>query len=211
MPKETMNPRERWLAVLTRRLPDRTPLDYWATEEFNARLLSYLGEADLRTALQKLHVDFVVTATPRYVGPAHARRDRCLRLPLSEDRLRHRHLRRVHIPPAGAIQLGGGDRAQLPLARAGLVGLQRRYQSRSRGWEDYPIRGGGSEPFLTYKSLRGQEQAFMDLVLHPDIVHYCLDKLFGLAYAEHAAHLRADPGTGAPELCGGGHGRAGQA
>ena len=69
MPKETMNPRERWLAVLTRRLPDRTPLDYWATEEFNARLLSYLGEADLRTALQKLHVDFVVTATPRYVGP----------------------------------------------------------------------------------------------------------------------------------------------
>jgi uroporphyrinogen decarboxylase len=50
------------------------------------------------------------------------------------------------------------------------------------GREDYPIRGGGSEPFLTYKDLRGQEQAFMDLVLHPEIVHYCLDKLFDLAY-----------------------------
>ena len=40
----------------------------------------------------------------------------------------------------------------------------------------------GSEPFLIYKSLRGQEQAFIDLIQHPDIVHYCLDKLFDLAY-----------------------------
>ncbi len=50
------------------------------------------------------------------------------------------------------------------------------------GNEQYPIRGGGSEPFLTYKKLRGQEQAFMDLILHPEIVHYCLDKLFHLCY-----------------------------
>jgi uroporphyrinogen decarboxylase len=44
------------------------------------------------------------------------------------------------------------------------------------------VRGGGSEPFLTYKKLRGQEQAFLDLVLFPDIVHYCLDKLFDFCY-----------------------------
>jgi uroporphyrinogen decarboxylase len=51
-----------------------------------------------------------------------------------------------------------------------------------RGREAYPICAGGSEPFLTYKSLRGQERAFMDLIEHPNIVHYCLDKLFDLAY-----------------------------
>jgi uroporphyrinogen decarboxylase len=50
------------------------------------------------------------------------------------------------------------------------------------GKEAYPIRGGGSEPFLIYKNLRGQEQALMDLVLYPEIVHYCLDRLFDLAY-----------------------------
>ena len=39
-----------------------------------------------------------------------------------------------------------------------------------------------SEPFLVYKSLRGQWQGYVDLIRHPDIVHYCLDKLFDLAY-----------------------------
>ena len=51
-----------------------------------------------------------------------------------------------------------------------------------QGKEHFPIRGGGSEPFLTYKQLRGQEQAFMDLVLNPEMVHYCLDKLFEFCY-----------------------------
>ena len=50
------------------------------------------------------------------------------------------------------------------------------------GREDRPVRGGGSEPFLVYKELRGQEQAFMDLVLNPEIVHYCLDRLFDFCY-----------------------------
>jgi uroporphyrinogen decarboxylase len=51
-----------------------------------------------------------------------------------------------------------------------------------KGFEDYPIRGGGSEPFLIYKDLRGQEQGMIDLVLNPDMVEYCLEKLFDLAY-----------------------------
>ncbi|MEM3859052.1 MAG: hypothetical protein QW478_06555 [Candidatus Micrarchaeaceae archaeon] len=41
---------------------------------------------------------------------------------------------------------------------------------------------GGSEPFLTYKDLRGDKQAFMDLMLNPEIVEYCLDKLFDFRY-----------------------------
>ena len=62
------------------------------------------------------------------------------------------------------------------------------------GWEDYPIQGGGSEPFLIYKNLRGQEQAMMDLVEHPEIVHYCLDKLFDLAYTDTQRILETIPG-----------------
>lgn len=50
------------------------------------------------------------------------------------------------------------------------------------GLEMYPVRGGGSEPFLIYKNLRGQERAFMDLIENPELVHYCLDRLFALAY-----------------------------
>jgi uroporphyrinogen decarboxylase len=33
-----------------------------------------------------------------------------------------------------------------------------------------------------YKYLRGDEQAFIDLALNPEITHYILDRLFGLAY-----------------------------
>ena len=43
MPKETMTPRERWLAVLERQTPDRVPMDYWTTEEARAKLLRHLG------------------------------------------------------------------------------------------------------------------------------------------------------------------------
>lgn len=58
----------------------------------------------------------------------------------------------------------------------------------------YPIRGGGSEPFLIYKNLRGQEQALIDLVLNPEIVHYCLDKLFDLAYQDTVRIYEPIPG-----------------
>jgi uroporphyrinogen decarboxylase len=51
-----------------------------------------------------------------------------------------------------------------------------------KGRERYPIQGGGSEPFLVYKNLRGMEQAYMDLVVYPELVHYCLDKLFDFCY-----------------------------
>jgi len=63
-----------------------------------------------------------------------------------------------------------------------------------RGKEMYPIRGGGSEPFLTYKYLRGQEQAFVDLIEHPDIVHYGLGKLFDLAYENTVRIYEQVPG-----------------
>ena len=81
----------------------------------------------------------------------------------------------------------------LSLAEPGLVGLRHARGGRLEGWEDYPVQGGGSEPFLIYKNLRGQEQAFMDLIENPEIVHYCLDKLFGLAYENTRRIYETDP------------------
>ena len=47
---------------------------------------------------------------------------------------------------------------------------------------DRPVAGGSCEPFLQYCNLRGMERAFMDLVENPEIVNYCLDKLFEISY-----------------------------
>ena len=208
MPKETMTPRERWLAVLSRQTPDRVPMDYWATPEMTARLIRHMGfsrkseaalVADMSVAtvdaglmkpqshmvaselLKALHVDFAVAVAPRYVGP-----------PTPAD-----------IDVFGClfqnVSYGSGAYAECvyhPLAGYDSVEeIEDQYAwpdldwwdystlaEQIRGFEEYPVRGGGSEPFLIYCRLRGMEQAMMDLVLNSDIVHYCLDKLFDLCY-----------------------------
>jgi uroporphyrinogen decarboxylase len=176
-----MTPRERWLAVLRREPPDRVPMDYWATAEATQKLMQYLGCASTQALYQQLHIDAVVSVGPRYVGPP---------IPAGEDLFGCR---------TRNVDYGTGVYAECiyhPLATyTSVEELERSYQWPRPDWYDYspipeqiagkekyPIRGGGSEPFLIYKNLRGQEQALMDLVLHPEIVHYCLDKLFDLAY-----------------------------
>ncbi len=182
MPKESMNAKERWQAVFEGRLPDRVPMDYWATGEANEKLMAYMGVGSIREAWDKLHIDYVVHVGPRYVGP---------KLPPNTDVYGIKH---------ESIDYGTGEYSEVannPLAQYSSVEeIEANYTWPSKDWysydhipeqikgqEDHPIRGGGSEPFLVYKSLRGQEQAFIDLIENPEIVHYCLDKLFDLAYA----------------------------
>ncbi|MCK4759501.1 MAG: uroporphyrinogen-III decarboxylase-like protein, partial [Candidatus Aminicenantes bacterium] len=69
MRKETMTPRERWMAVLNRQKPDRVPMDYWATPEATEKIIAHLGCSSEREMLEKLHVDFVVEVKPAYMGP----------------------------------------------------------------------------------------------------------------------------------------------
>jgi len=187
-----MSPRERWLAVLQRRTPDRVPMDYWATGEATTKLLQHLG-CDYATMLQRLHIDPPLTVGPKYVGPPP---------PAGADiwGIRHRKI---------AYGTGMYDEPEnAPLARYNSVAaIEANYRWPQADWYDYskipdqikgqehrPIRGGGSEPFLMYCRLRGLEQAFMDLVAEPEIVDYCLDKLFGLAYEQTRRIYETIPG-----------------
>jgi uroporphyrinogen decarboxylase len=188
-----MTPRERWLAVLRRQRPDRVPMDYWTTGEAKDKLMRHLGVAGDKALYERLHIDRVIGVGPRYVGP---------KLPpdVNEFGIRHR-----------LADYGTGTYSEIafsPLAQYNSVAeIEANYRWPSPDWydysgipdqivgfEEYPIRGGGSEPFLIYKSLRGQEQAFMDLALNPEIVHYCLDKLFDLAYQSTVRTYEAIPG-----------------
>ena len=181
MTEDEMTPKERWLAVLRRRKPDRVPMDYWATPEVTERLMTELKCRTPKEMYEKLHIDAVVSVWSGYAGPK---------------------------PPEGAniygcrfkdIRHQTGTYSELvysPLAEYKSVAeIKKNYTwptvdqydysiipEQVKGYEDYPIRGGGSEPFLTYKELRGMKQAYLDLYQHPDIVHYCLDQLFTFAY-----------------------------
>ncbi len=192
MPKETMSPRERWLAVLSRQTPDRVPMDIWATPEAFDKLCTHLG-CDYEAMLKRLHIDTPFNVGGRFVGPPP---------PEGKDiwGLEHRD-----------VDYGTGsytEVANAPLAAfTSVEEIEANYAWPNPDWWDYshlleavqgnehrPIRGGGSEPFLTYKQLRGEEQAFLDLLMYPEIVHYCLDKLFELAYQSTLRIFEAIPG-----------------
>jgi uroporphyrinogen decarboxylase len=176
-----MTPLERWLAVLNHELPDRVPLDYSATPEATKKLMDYLGATSMEELYDRLHIDRKVGVGPRYVGP---------KLPDKEDVFGCRFQ---------DVDYGTGvynECVYNPLANYRSVReIEANYRWPNPDWWDYsdipaqvkgkddlPVVGGGSEPFLIYKYLRGMEQAYMDLLLEPEIVHYCLDKLFDLAY-----------------------------
>jgi len=182
MPKETMTARERWLAVLMGEKPDRLPMDYWATGETNSGLMEHLGSDGLEALYERLHLDVPVPVGPVYAGP---------RLPAGEDTFGCRF---------EWADYGSGKYLECthhPLAEFQTRGeIERSYDrwpdpdwydysvipSQIRGKEMRPIQGGGSEPFLTYTLLRGQQQALIDLVDNPELVHFSLDRLFGFCY-----------------------------
>ena len=181
MSRETMTPRERWLAVLSRRKPDRVPMDYWGTFEAGQRVAQHLGVSSHREMIERLHIDEVVTIFPAWAGPL---------LPPREDAFGCRYQ---------SADYGSGSYLECvynPLAGYESVEeIEREYRWPSadlfdysvvlkqiHGREAYPVHAGGSEPFLTYKYLRGQERSFMDMIEKPEIVDYCLDKLFDFAY-----------------------------
>jgi len=181
MVEETMTPKERWLAVLRSRRPDRIPMDYWATGEVTQNLTQFLGCKSLKEMYERLHIDAVISVAPKYVGP-----------PIPDDAdvygCRYRNVKYgtgayrecVYHPLANYETLGeikrNFDWPSVELYDYSVIPDQ------VVAYEDYPIQGGGSEPFLIYKDLRGQEQALLDLYVNPDIVHFCLDRLFDFCY-----------------------------
>jgi len=181
MPKEKMTPRERFHAICNHEVPDRIPLHYRATEEFDAKLMKYLGVSTAQERNERLHLEPRMGVGGRYIGPEPEPGKDILGI---EYR---------------TIEYEGGtyrECATHPLARYKTVEeIEANYTWPDPDWWDYshipaqveghddiPVSGGGSEPFLRYKYLRGDIQAFIDLIENPDMVNYILDKLFGLCY-----------------------------
>lgn len=176
-----MTSKERWLAVLQRKKPDRVPMDFQSTGEVQEKLKKHFETKDMNAIFDKLHIDYKVWVGPKYAGP---------KIPADED---------VYGCKYKNIQYEGGSYRECvhhPLAKFNSVEeIEKNYTWPSIDWWDFSgipeqvkgkdnrlVIGGGSEPFLTYKELRGHEQAYVDLILNPDIVHYCLDKLFDFCY-----------------------------
>jgi uroporphyrinogen decarboxylase len=191
---DSMTSKERWLAVLNRENPDRIPMDYWATPEATRNVMKYLGCGTEDEMLGRLHIDKPFTVEPRYVGPP---------LEPACDMYGCRFAN---------IDYGTGVYPECvyhPLAQYASLGeVEAHYAWPTADWFDYsvlreqvngrervPVRGGGSEPFLTYVDLRGMELAYMDLIDNRELVEYCLDKLFGFACENTRRIFETIPGV----------------
>ena len=193
MPRETMSSRERWLAVLERKTPDRVPMDYWATSEATRKLMAHLGVSTEAEMEARLHMDRPLRPQPEYVGP------------LLPGHTSIYGVRTRAVTHAGGVYK---ETVSHPLAAyASIEEIEANYIWPTADWNDFSslprqvagrehraVRAGGSEPFLTYKELRGDEQAFRDLIENPDIAYYCLDKLFDFAYETTRRIYEAIPG-----------------
>lgn len=190
-----MTPRERWHAVLAHRLPDRIPTDYWGTTEITEKLLSHFGFSSTAELWPTLHIDKVHHIAPNYIGPKRKQ---------GEDMWGIRRRTVEHADGAGVYSEPENHPWE---GFESVEELERSVTWPTADWwdystiaeqiqaaGDYPRQGGGSEPFLTYCHLRGMEQAYMDLVLAPDLAHHCIDKLYDLAYEQTTRLLEAADG-----------------
>ncbi len=190
-----MSPRQRWLALLEGKSPDRIPTDYQATEEVTRRLLADLGCADEEALWQRLHIDRRRQLEPR---------------PLLEH---HPHDPRADIWGVRYRQVdyGSGSYEEPvlhPLAAARSVADVHAHRWPSPEDFDYstvtraveaddgtrPLHAGCYEPFLLYGYLRGLQTAFEDLALRPRIADCILGHLFDFFYEHHRRMFEAGRG-----------------
>lgn len=193
MPKETMTSRERWLAVLKGEKPDRIPMDYWGTQEVADKLMKHFGLATMDEVFEKLHIDRPFKPLPKYVGPK-----------LEEGS-------NIYGCKFKQVDYGTGFYEECihnPIASYNSIEeIEANYKWPSADWYDYSdikkqvegkehraIQGGGSEPFMFYKEIRGDAQAMMDMIMNPELVKYCLGKLFDFAYEYTRRIIEQIPG-----------------
>jgi len=181
MKKDSMTPIERWKAVLEKKKPDRIPLFWRATNETLEIVMKYLGISEMEELFNRLHIDRIVGVSPDYTGPPLPENtdffgcgfenisygkgvySECVYHPLAEFETVQQIKKNYRFPEIDWFDFSG-------------------IKKKIEGRENLPVIGGGMEPFLRYTQLRGLERAMMDLMEKPDIVDYCMEKIFQLYY-----------------------------
>jgi uroporphyrinogen decarboxylase len=186
-------PRERWHAILEGKTADRPPIDYWSTDEVTINLMKHFKVDTIRDFYTKLDIDVPIKIEPEYTGPpipsnmdifgceykdmnyGTGSYRECITNPLSEYKTVDEIERNYTWPNISDFDFSG-------------------LKEQADEWHDFPIEGGGSEPFLDYKNLRGQQQGYVDLFRYPEIVEYCLDQMFDFRYEYTKRIYREIPG-----------------
>jgi uroporphyrinogen decarboxylase len=188
-----MTPRQRWLAILAGKTPDRIPTDYQATSEVTARLLADLHCPDEAALWRRLRVDKRLEIAPRWTPREQTPGRDMWGIGFSQ------------------MSYGSGSYEEAtfhPLATAESVA-----DVDAHGWPNtdafdyapiaaavaaddgqYPLHAGCYEPFLLYGQLRGLQASFEDLALRPELADAILGHIFDFHYEHHRRIFEAGGG-----------------
>ncbi len=196
-----MTSRERWLAVLDGKQPDRIPTDIWYTPEVEQRLKVDLNCQDNETLYQQLHIDRPLHIEAPFGAPL-----RCKLAHHPDD------------PEANIWGLqfrnighGTGEYAEVsrcPLADARSVADVEAFRWPAPDDFDYTslddefakvdgtrvVQAGSFEPFLLACQMRGMERAYMDLAMEPEIIEAILGRIFAFFYEHNRRIFEAGAG-----------------
>lgn len=181
-----MTSKERIEAVLERRVPDRLPADIWMTGEVFASLQQYLGLQDERDIYERLGVDKIWWVSADYLGPRQERR-------FSDEIVNEWGACYRPRPYEYGIYL---ENSRYPLAEAQSEREIDQYpwpdserydydsmKSKASRYPDGMLMVNTLSLFETYSSLRGLDNALMDLYINKELLHRALGRIADVQYA----------------------------
>ncbi|KPJ58737.1 MAG: hypothetical protein AMS15_07755 [Planctomycetes bacterium DG_23] len=196
-----MNSKERVLAAVEHRRPDRLPVDFWATPETWGHLVAHLNLADDEALLQNLGVDMRIVR-PKYIGP--------------ELKVNERgQLKDIWGVFRKKVQYDGGyywEVCHSPLAEVKEISELERYPWPDPDWYDYDEVARQAEKHPEYAIintagrlnrtsllhaamyLRGMDLFMLDLALRPDLARAILGQIAAYYLAHNERIFRAARG-----------------
>jgi uroporphyrinogen decarboxylase len=167
-----MTPRERVLSALAHQQPDRTPRDFWAEEPAWNRLLEATGCATREQLLQRLGVDLrhidALTPSERPLGDGVFQNfwgERYVYKPTPWGPMRD------DVPGALAGALAFSDLETFPWPKPDAFDYTP-LKDAARGQGEYAFVYGFADVWQRPALVRGWEGMFIDMIEHPDWVHF---------------------------------------
>ena len=198
-----MTSRERALTSLRHAQPDRVPVDYWSTQQTDAKLCAALGLVDRGVILDHFGADFFYIDGPAYIG---------------EELTTHEDGSREDLwgVPRVTATAGAGEQAQRyshvvqpPLAEATSVADVENYPKwPDPDWFDYSLikqqcadvgercvmfmgdRLNRIAQFKPAQYLRGMERVMIDLIESPEVFQAIVERI-GRFYGEYLRRILA--------------------